>query len=410
ADAEAPGEEAEEDLEIEEEVEAAEAPAKADAEAPGEEAEEDLEIEEVEEEDPEALELQEVDPEEEEGTSPPPVPDEDPQAEPREAAAPEPPATEPAPDAPRPRKRKRPWFETFFNDDYLRTVPPPTQKQIARQVDFIEQVLGLERGATILDVGCGLGMHAIELTKRGYLVVGLDLSLPMLSRAGDEAQDMGLKINFLHGDMRDMVFEGSFDAVLCWSTTFGYFDDEANRKVMGRLYKALKPRGLLLLDVVNRDFVVPMQPNLIWFEGDGCVCMEETSFNYITSRLEVKRTVILDDGRQREAQYSIRLYSIHELGQLMHQQGFRVAEISGGEATRGVFLGSSSPRLIILAERRLRPSSPPSGIMAAPQSEASMPPPPPEPREASGEESEPEERKPDEPEPDAENGEPDQQG
>jgi SAM-dependent methyltransferase len=322
---------------------------------------EELEIEEVEEEDPEALELQEVESEEE-----------------RQPQAPQAPPGPPMPPN-RKGKRKRPWFEDFFNDDYLRTVPPPTEKEVKRQCDFIEGELGLERGATILDVGCGLGMHAVELAARGYLVVGLDLSLAMLSRAGDEAQDRGLKINFLHGDMRDMAFEGAFDAVLCWGTTFGYFDDETNRQVIARLYKALKPRGLLLLDVVNRDFVISKQPNLIWFEGDGCVCMEETTFNHITSRLEVKRTVILDDGRQRETRYTLRLYSLHELGQILHLQGFRVAEVSGSEATRGVFLGADSPRQIILAERRLRPSAPPTGEHPVPGGDTSIPPPPPTP-------------------------------
>ena len=257
-------------------------------------------------------------------------------------------AEEPPPKA----KRRRPWFETFFNDDYLRTVPPPPDVHVGRQCDFIERSLNLEKGATILDVGCGLGLHAVELSSRGYLVVGLDLSLPMLSRAADEAQDRNLKINFLHGDMREMTFDGAFDAVLCWGTTLGYFDDEMNKRVVERFYQALKPGGMLLIDVVNRDYVVRSQPNLVWFEGDGCVCMEETQFNFIKARLEVKRTVILDDGRQRESYYSIRLYAFHELGQLLHQQGFRVGSVSGHEAIPGVFFGADAPRMLVLAARR----------------------------------------------------------
>ncbi|MCS6797827.1 MAG: methyltransferase domain-containing protein [Myxococcota bacterium] len=249
------------------------------------------------------------------------------------------------------KARRRPWFEDFFNDDYTRTVRPPTPAQIRRTADFIHESLGLPPGSTLLDVGCGTGLLSVELAARGWLVVGLDLSLPMLSRAADEAQDRGLRINFLHGDMREMSFDGAFDAVLCWGTTFGYFDDETNLKVLGRMYQALKPGGLFLLDVVNRDHVLRHQPNLVWFEGDGCVVMEETQFNPFSSRLEVKRTVILDDGRQRETLYSVRLYALHELGHMLHQHGFRVTEVSGMEATRGVFFGADSPRIVILAER-----------------------------------------------------------
>ncbi len=281
-----------------------------------------------------------------EGAAPPPAPSKDL-------------AAHASPPEPRRAKRKAHWWEEFFNDDYLRTVPPAHQKHVTRTCDFVEQRLGLKPGATILDVGCGLGLHAVELTRRGYLVVGLDLSLPMLSRAADEAQDHGFKINFLHADMREMNFEGSFDAVICLGTTFGYFDDEQNKAVVERLYRALRPKGLLLLDVDNRDFVVAAQPNLVWFEGDGCVVMEETTFNFITSRLHVKRTVILDDGRQRDNQYSIRMYSLHELGQVLHQRGFRVVEVSGREATAAVFFGADSPRLLIVAERRLQAAAPP---------------------------------------------------
>ncbi|MEQ8458863.1 MAG: methyltransferase domain-containing protein [Sandaracinaceae bacterium] len=279
----------------------------------------------------------------------------------------------------RARKTRRKWYETLFNDDYLRTVPIPHPRTIEKQCDFIEQRFGLAKGATILDVGCGLGLHAVELTRRGYLVVGLDLSLPMLSRAADEAQEHGFKINFLHADMREMNFDGAFDAVLCWGTTLGYFDDETNKQVIERLYRALKPRGLLLLEVVNRDYVIRTQPNLVWFEGDGCVVMEETQMNYITSRLETKRTVILDDGRQRDNLYSIRLFSLHELGQVLHHQGFRVVEVSGREAHPGVFFGADSPQLLILAERRPQgpPTPPGRGSSSSMKTVSSEAPPPP---------------------------------
>ena len=331
-----------------------------DARPDSELSEEELLEEEAEPARDSAPELDEELVEDESGTPsnrPPPPPKAGP------AAAPPPPRTteKPKSEEPHTARHKKPrknWWEELFNDDYLRTVPIPHPKTIERQTDFIEQRFGLAKGATILDVGCGLGLHAVELTRRGYLVVGLDLSLPMLSRAADEAQEHGFKINFLHADIREMSFEGAFDAVLCWGTTLGYFDDDTNKLVVERLYHALKPRGLLMLDVVNRDFVIRNQPNLVWFEGDGCVVMEETQCNYITSRLQVKRTVILDDGRQRDSVYSLRLYALHELGQLLHLQGFRVVEVSGREAHPGVFFGADSPKLIILAERR--PQGPPT--------------------------------------------------
>jgi SAM-dependent methyltransferase len=173
----------------------------------------------------------------------------------------------------------------------------------------------------------------------------------MLARAADEAQERGQRLNFLHGDMRDMAFEETFDGVYCWSTSFGYFDEEKNLNVLQRTHRALRQGGLLLLDIMNRDFVAPRQPSLVWFEGDGCVCIDEMHLDFFTSRLRVKRTAMFDDGRSREIDYSIRLYALHEVGKLLHESGFKVVEVSGHPAHRGVFFGAESARIIVLAER-----------------------------------------------------------
>jgi len=250
------------------------------------------------------------------------------------------------------RRKGRLWWEDLFNDDYLRTCERLSDEQLSSEVHFIEDRLSIERGGAVLDLGCGTGRHAVELARRGYEVVGFDLSLAMLARAGEEAQDHDAKLNFVQGDMREMSFEAQFDGVYCWNTTFGYFEEDKNAQVIDRVHRALKTGGLLLLDVINRDFLVRQSPSLAWFEGDGCVCMDEMNVDFITSRMKVKRTMMLDDGRSREIEYSVRVYSLHELGRILHEHRFKVCEVSGRIAMPGVFFGNESPRIIILAEKR----------------------------------------------------------
>jgi len=250
------------------------------------------------------------------------------------------------------RRKGRLWWEDLFNDDYLRTCEKLSDEQIAREVDFVEDSLGIERGGAVLDLACGTGRHTIELARRGYEVVGLDLSLAMLARAGEDAQDHEAKVNFVQGDMREMTFDEQFDGVFCWNTSFGFFEEEKNALVIDRIHRSLRAGGLFLLDVINRDFLIRQSPSLAWFEGDGCVCMDEMSVDFITSRMKIKRTMMLDDGRSREIEYSMRVYSLHELGKILHDHGFKVCEVSGRVATPGVFFGNESPRTIILAEKR----------------------------------------------------------
>ncbi len=259
-----------------------------------------------------------------------------------------------------------PWYERFFGQHYLRTVRTPTPKEVALECDFIEQALRVSAGSRVLDVGCGLGVQTVELASRGYHLVGLDISPTMISRAYDEAEDRGLQIDFVRGDMRDITFEEPFDALLCWGTTFGYFTDEENELALRQFHQMLKPEGKLLLEVVNRDFMIGSQPNQVWFEVDGAVCMEETDFDYVTSRLRVKRRVASHDGQERDRLYSIRLYALHEIRAMFERNGFRVDEVSGREATHGVFFGVDSPKMIIRAERLSGPFS----------TEVNTPPPP----------------------------------
>ncbi|UCH28675.1 MAG: class I SAM-dependent methyltransferase [Myxococcales bacterium] len=248
-----------------------------------------------------------------------------------------------------------PWYEHFFGEAYLRTVRATTPKEVALECDFIERALRVPVGARVLDAGCGLGAQTVELAARGYHMVGLDISATMVSRAYDEAEDRGLQIDFIRGDMRDISFAEPFEALLCWGTTFGYFSEQENEQTIRQFHRALKPNGMLLLDVVNRDFMIGSQPNQVWFEVDGAVCMEETDFDYEASRLRVKRRVASHSGQQNDRHYSIRLYALHEIRALLERNGFRVDEISGREATMGIFFGVHSPKMIIRAERLAGP-------------------------------------------------------
>ncbi|HTL33327.1 MAG TPA: class I SAM-dependent methyltransferase, partial [Kofleriaceae bacterium] len=252
----------------------------------------------------------------------------------------------------KPTSRARPWFVDLFDEDYLRTLPFLTPQATQAEAEFVINGMNLAAGAQVLDLGCGYGRHAMELAARGFHVVGLDISTPLLVRGGEEAHRRGLTINFVRGDMRELDFENQFDATYCLFSTFGYFDDETNKKTLQNVARALKPGGKVLVEILNRDYVIADLPTRVWWEGDGCVVLEEVELNYFSSRIQVNRSVVFDDGRQLEQEISVRAYSLHEVGKLMHAAGFRVLEVSGGYQTRGRFFGNQSRHIIVLAERK----------------------------------------------------------
>ncbi len=251
------------------------------------------------------------------------------------------------------KKRLKPWFEEVFDENYLRTLPFMTAQQTLRETAFVKEVLSPPAEGEVLDIACGYGRHAIELSQRGFRVTGLDLSLPLLIRAADEAQRRALSVNFVHADMREMAYDSQFDAAYCVLTSFGYFDEETNLRVATSICRALKPGGRFLVDTINRDYIVSDLPSRVWWEGDGCVVLEEVDFDFHTSRVLIRRSIVFGDGRQVENEISIRAYSLHELGRVLRRAGFQVLEVSGSLENKEPFLGAASRHVVVVCERPL---------------------------------------------------------
>jgi SAM-dependent methyltransferase len=248
----------------------------------------------------------------------------------------------------------RSWYEEVFNEEYFRTLPQGFHKQTRREAQFISDSLGVGPNGRILDLACGFGRHTLELAKRGYDMVGLDLSLPLLQKGLNEAQKRNLSIKFIHGDVRELNFTAVFDAAFSYHTSFGYFDDKTNFDVLCGIHRALKNGGRFLLETINRDYVIQQTPGRKWWEGADCIFLEETNFNFQTSVLHTKRSFIYDDGRPPwEQNIYIRLFSLHELKNLFQHAGLHIIEVSGDIASRNAFFGNTSRHTILLAEKRL---------------------------------------------------------
>ena len=103
------------------------------------------------------------------------------------------------------------WFEDLadhLGSAYLRY---SFTKGTAQEVAFLVDVLGLEPGMRVLDVGCGPGRHAHALGERGIAVHGVDISQRFVDLAG---QDAPAGVTFERLDARSLPFDGEFDAAI----------------------------------------------------------------------------------------------------------------------------------------------------------------------------------------------------
>ncbi|MGC8932332.1 MAG: class I SAM-dependent DNA methyltransferase [Candidatus Methanodesulfokora sp.] len=127
-------------------------------------------------------------------------------------------------------------------------------RDVKREVDFIESIIqrfSYVKVKKILDVGCGTGIHSIELGRRGYNVLGIDISEEMIKRAREKAKGME-NVGFLVGDASNIVFNERFDAAIAMYGVTSYFtDDEALIKFLNSIRHSLVKGGLFIFDTWN---------------------------------------------------------------------------------------------------------------------------------------------------------------
>ncbi len=240
------------------------------------------------------------------------------------------------------------WYEEFFGADYL-TRYPEDEAATALEVDQMVSLLGVAPPARILDLACGYGRHALGLARCGFSVVGFDLSTDLLQEARRRADEQGSDVQFLQGDMRRVPFLTEFDAVINVFTSFGYFDEAGNRRVIQEVAKSLRPGGRFLLELLNRDGLLPRFQPRVWQETADGFLLTETSYDPFTSRTQGRSVLISRAGGVKEHALSTRAYSLHELRTLVLAAGFVDVEAYG--ALDGSPFLFNGPRTVLVARR-----------------------------------------------------------
>lgn len=227
------------------------------------------------------------------------------------------------------------WYESLFQD-YARTYDKEcfTQGTLG-ECDFVEQELQFNKSLKILDVGCGTGRHAIELSKRGYDVKGVDLSESQLNRAREKASEQGLRIDFLQHDARRLPFDSEFDAAIMFCEGgFSLMEtDEMNFEILKNVTRALKSGGTFLFTALSGLF--PLFHNVEAFyaqerQEGGSAC-KANSFDLMTFRDSNVVEFEDDLGNKKTLSCNVRCYVPSEITWLLKTLGYARIEIFGAK-------------------------------------------------------------------------------
>jgi D-alanine-D-alanine ligase len=248
------------------------------------------------------------------------------------------------------------WWRNIFNYLYLKTDADVVDDlNITRkEVDLFSTILNLTTDDTILDLCCGQGRHALEITKRGFKVEGLDRSRYLIQKAKASAKKENLNVKFKEGDARKLPFPpDSFEVVMMLGNSFGYFETvQDDLRILKEIFRILKPWGRLLLDVTDGEYLREkfQARSWEWIDKKLFVCRER-SLSADRQRL-ISREVVTDvtKGVIADQFYAERLYTKDDLLTLLKEAGFSDGVIHGEIATdsvRNQDLGMMEKRIVI---------------------------------------------------------------
>lgn len=106
------------------------------------------------------------------------------------------------------------WVD-FFDRHAPTYLQNPFTQNTQVEVPFLIEVMELQPGMRLLDVGCGAGRHAVEFAARGYRVTGVDFSPGMLREARALAERRGVTVDWIHADATTWTPPESYDAAIC---------------------------------------------------------------------------------------------------------------------------------------------------------------------------------------------------
>jgi SAM-dependent methyltransferase len=211
-------------------------------------------------------------------------------------------------------------------------------KNYTAEIDYIEQIIfneSAQEPKSILEMGCGTGVHAELLAERGHTLHAIDLSSNMLElakqRIGDG--DLAERLKFDIGDVRDYKVGKKFEIVLSLFHVASYqVTDDDFEKFIVTAEEHLSPGGILLFDFWHKPAVLAQKPQMRVKRCDSelghLVRIAEPEMDVKNEVVDVNYQVFISDGnksgyRTFSEQHKMRYFSCDFVRDTLEARGFK---------------------------------------------------------------------------------------
>jgi SAM-dependent methyltransferase len=223
------------------------------------------------------------------------------------------------------------WYVSAFAETADMAWTDRTEAEVERALRMLRPA----GGERVLDLACGSGRHSLELVRRGFEVVGVDISPELLEIARRDAAERGLEVGFVEADLRELEFEAEFDLVLSLNDgAIGYLETEAeNLRAFEVISRSLKPGGRHLMQLPNVLYAKEHLPQKSWISGSAMIELVEHRWNKRDRYMEgamipLRFGEVLEELKPIE--FRQRLYTVEELKEIMSSVGMEVDRVFHG--------------------------------------------------------------------------------
>ena len=215
------------------------------------------------------------------------------------------------------------YYNLFYED-----------KDYALEAKYIDDKIKEYRPSSnsILELGCGTGKHAINLTKFGYKILGIEKSKSMLKKT-----IKAKNISFQQGDIREIKLENKFDCVISLFHVISYqITNESLKAVFETAFKNLEKEGLFLFDFWFAPAVLHQKPtvriktissknNTIYRIAEPEIFLEKNQVNVNYTYHDFDHST--DKCKITKELHEMRYFSIPELELIADRIGFKLLKV-----------------------------------------------------------------------------------
>ena len=201
-------------------------------------------------------------------------------------------------------------------------------------VEWIASEFNIGRDTKIADFGCGPGLYAARLAKRGANVTGIDFSKRSIAYAKKVAASEQLNINYVNQNYLEFETEDRFDLVLMIMCDFCALSPSQRKGILSKFHKILKPGGSVLLDVYSlpafeqREEAASYEVNqLNGFWSANKYYGFLNTFKYDEEKVILDKYTIIESERTRQVYNWFQYFAPEDLEKEFVEAGFFVKGI-----------------------------------------------------------------------------------